>query len=123
MFWYQKILAACSSLTSQPVKRSIKDQQRVDRLAFRMTLYDHPTCVESIRARHHIKELNVPITVKDLKRCHAYEKELLTGIGKIKVPCLRVEAQDGSRWIQESDEITGYLNQKFMPKARLNTIK
>jgi len=122
MSWYQKILASCSSLISHPVKRSNNDQQRVDRLAFQMTLYDHSTCAESIRARHHIKELNIPITVKNLKRCHAYEKELLSGIGRVKVPCLRVETQDGSRWIQEFDEIMVYLDDKFMPKAKLNII-
>lgn len=123
MSWYQKILASCSTLISHPIERSVKDQKRVDRLASMVTLYDIPSCTESILTRHHIKELNIPITVKNIKRCYAYEKELLMGIGNIKVPCLRIEDEAGAKWIQNFDEIIDYLDQKFMPKAKLNTIK
>ena len=122
MSWYQKVLASCSFLIAHPVTRSTKEQQRVDRLASGITLYDHSTCVSSVRIKHHIKELNIPITIKNLKRCHVYEKELLAGIGSVKVPCLRVESSKGSRWIEDSDEIMGYLDRKFAPKAKNNVI-
>jgi glutathione S-transferase len=119
MSLFQKVLASCSSIISHPVQRSSKEQQRVDRLAQAITLYDHSTCANSTRVRHHIKELNIPVTVKNLKRCYAYEKELLTGTGKIKVPCLRVESKSGSHWVQEYDEILRYLDSKFAPKPKL----
>lgn len=122
MSWYQKILASCSFLIAHPVTRTIKEQQRADKLASGVTLYDHSTCVSSVRIKHHIKELNIPITIKNLKRCYAYEKELLAGIGSVKVPCLRVETGHGSRWIEDSDEIMQFLDRKFAPKAKINVI-
>jgi glutaredoxin 2 len=121
MSWYQKILASCSSLISHPVQRTDKEQQRVDRLAMGIMLYDHSTCANSIRVRHHVKELNIPIMVKNLRRCHTYEKELLMGTGKISVPCLKVETKSGIRWIQEYDDIVRYLDSKFAPRPKLTT--
>jgi glutaredoxin len=109
-------------MITHPVARSTKEQQRADRLASSVTLYDHSTCVSSVRIKHHIKELNVPITIKNLKRCHAYEKELLAGIGSVKVPCLRIETNKGCRWIQSSDEIISFLDRKFSPKAKNKVI-
>lgn len=122
MSWYQKILASCSFLLSHPVTRTNKEQQRADRLAAAITLYDHSTCPSSIRIRQYIKTLNISITVKNLKRCHVYEKELLADTGSVIVPCLKVETSKGCRWIQGYDLVKDYLDQKFVPKPKINVL-
>ena len=118
MSWYREILAFLPSVLTVPVKRSVVDQKKVDRLANTLTLYESSTCPFSAKVRRHLKYLNVSITCKNLKRCHTYQKELLAGGGRALVPCLRIDSAQGSRWLYESQDILGYLNQKFEPKAK-----
>ncbi|RLW70923.1 MAG: glutaredoxin, partial [gamma proteobacterium symbiont of Stewartia floridana] len=33
--------------------------------------------------------------------------------GKLQTPCLKIEQQDGDRWLYESDDIIRYLRQRF----------
>jgi glutathione S-transferase len=82
-----------------------------------MTLYDCQQRPFSNRLQRHLKHLNVPVTVKNLNRCHTYQKELLAGGGRAQVPCLRIESDSGSRWLYESEDIIRYLNRKFAPKS------
>jgi len=50
------------------------------------------------------------IQTRDAKGCQSTRAELLEGGGKIKVPCLRIEANDGSvKWMYESSEIINYI--------------
>ncbi|OUR70356.1 hypothetical protein A9Q73_00215 [Bermanella sp. 47_1433_sub80_T6] len=117
MSWYREILASLPSVFTAPVKRSASDQHRAERLANCLTLYDLNTCPYSAKVRRHLKHLNVAITVKNLKRCHIYQNELIGGGGRAQVPCLRIETSKGTRWLYESEDIVMYLNKKFMPKA------
>ena len=81
MSWFTALLAHLESKRAPQVERSVVEQQRVDRLANSLTLYVVPSCTLCLRIRRHLKNLNVSVTVKDLKRCHIYEKELFAGGG------------------------------------------
>ncbi len=116
MSWYREILASLPAVFTAPVKRNATEQQRVERLANSLTLYDLNSCPYSAKVRRHLKHLNISITVKNLKRCHIYQKELLAGGGRAQVPCLRIETTQGSRWLYESEDIIEYLDKKFLPK-------
>ena len=116
MSWYREILASLPAVFTAPVKRTVSDQQRADRLANTLTLYDLNSCPYSAKVRRHLKHLNVAITVKNLKRCHVYANELIAGGGRAQVPCLRIETAQGSRWLYESKDILAYLDKKFMPR-------
>lgn len=118
MYWYRKFLASCSSVITPPIKRSSLEQKKVDRQACCLTLYDCQQRPFSNKLQRHIKHLNVPVTVKNLNRCHAYQKELLAGGGRAQVPCLRIESTSGSRWLYESEDIIRYLDKKFAPKSQ-----
>jgi len=122
MSWLSAFITNCAGLFSPRVERSAVEQQRVDRLANSLTLYVVSNCSLCGKLRRHLQVLNVSVTVKDLKRCHIYEKELFAGGGKAKVPCLRIEKGSQSQWIYEFDEIVRYLDRKFTPKAQLNKI-
>jgi glutaredoxin len=116
MYWYREILAILPTIFSAPVKRNSGERQRAERLANSLTLYDLSTCPYSAKVRRHLKHLNISITVKNLKRCHIYESELIAGGGRAQVPCLRIETAQGSRWLYKSKDILDYLDKKFMPK-------
>ena len=123
MSWLQKIMATCSSLIAPQIQRAAAEQQKADRLANSLTLYSLNSCSYSRKVQRHLHHLNVNITVKNLKRCHIYQKELLAGGGRAQVPCLRIENAQGSKWLYESDDIMRYLDKKFMPKDALATIE
>lgn len=122
MSWLSVFISNCAALFTPRVERSSVEQQRVDRLANSLTLYVVHNCSQCRKLSKHLQVLNVSVTVKDLKRCHIYEKELFAGGGKAQVPCLRVEKGSQRQWIYEFDEIVRYLDRKFAPKAQLDKI-
>lgn len=123
MYWYRKFLASCSTIFTPPVKRSTQEQKKVDRQASCLTLYDCNQRPFNNKIQRHLKHLNVDVTVKNLNRCHVFQKELLSGGGRAQVPCLRIDTQNGSRWLYESDDIIRYLNRKFAPRAQTKRLE
>lgn len=122
MSWLSVFISNCTGLFTSPVKRNEVEQQRVDRIASRLTLYVVNSCALCAKLRRHLQLLNVSVTVKDLKRCYVYEKELLAG-GKAQVPCLRIEKSGNAQWLYDYDEIVSYLDKKFAPKPELDKIQ
>jgi len=118
MSWFQNILASCTAFLAPKVERTAAQQQKVDRLANSLTLYTLNSCPYSAKVTRHLNQLNVNVTVKNLKRCHIYQKELLAGGGRAQVPCLRIESSQGCKWMYESDDILQYLDKKFLPKGQ-----
>lgn len=116
MPWFREILALLPTIIVAPVKRNSADQKRVERIASGLTLYTLSSCPYSAKVHRHLKQLNITVGIKNLKRCNAYQKELLAGGGRAQVPCLRIETPKGSRWLYESQDILSYLDSKFMPK-------
>jgi glutathione S-transferase len=56
----------------------------------------------------------VNVATKDAKRNPQFAKELVEGGGSLKVPCLRIEENDGAvTWMYESSDIIQYLEKRF----------
>lgn len=110
-------------MLAPPIKRPAYEQKKADRQAGYLTLYDCPQVPFNNKIQRHIRQLNISITVKNLNRCHTFQKELLSGGGRAQVPCLRIDTPNGSRWLYESDEIIEYLDKKFVPKAQSRRIE
>lgn len=123
MSWLHKVLVTCSALFDEQIKRDKLAQQKADRIANSLTLYTLNTCPYSAKVQRHLHHLNVSPTVKNLKRCHIYQKELLAGGGRAQVPCLRIESADKTQWLYESDDIIRYLDKKFMPKQSIRSLE
>ncbi len=51
--------------------------------------------------------------MKDAKNDAEARAALQAGGGKVKVPCLRIEDADGTRWMYESNDIIAYLEKRF----------
>jgi hypothetical protein len=54
------------------------------------------------------------LVTRDALREESSREELLTGGGKIKVPCLRIADTEGNTtWMYESSDIITYLQERF----------
>ena len=59
-----------------------------------------------------MKRLNLKIETRNAQAGEFREELLLMG-GKIKVPCLKIEGEDETSWVYESDAIIAYLETRF----------
>ena len=97
----------------RPQQRSAQGQAAVNAQAAALSLYQFQACPFCVKTRRAMHRLNVPVTLHDAKNDPQAREQLLAGGGKIKVPCLRIEDADGTRWMYESSEIIAYLDQRF----------
>ena len=103
-----------SALTRpRPQKRSPQGQAAVNKDAAALALYQFHACPFCVKTRRAMHRLNVPVALHDAKRDPQAREQLLAGGGKVKVPCLRIEEADGTRWMYESNDIIAYLEKRF----------
>ena len=68
----------------------------------------------SASSRQAMKRQGLKIETRDVKHDASAGKELLSGGGDLKVPCLRIEDGEGEvRWMYESGDIIRYLEGRF----------
>ena len=98
-------------------RRSTLDQQRVDQETTQLSLYQFHLCPFCVRVRRMIDRLNLNIEVRDAKNDDTHRQALLSGGGRIKVPCLRIEETGKEKgevtWLYESLAINTYLEKRF----------
>lgn len=96
----------------KPVQRSPADQSRVQSAMKGLSLYQFRACPFCIKTRRAIHSLGVDIELRDINKDIKHREALQQGAGQVKVPCLRIEDNNGVRWMYESNEIITYLNQR-----------
>ncbi|GHA58192.1 glutaredoxin family protein [Photobacterium aphoticum] len=105
------LLNAVFSPKSQ--QRDSDAQQRVEQELQAITLYQFESCPFCVKVRRAAKRLNLPLQTLDAKQPD-HEQALIAGGGKRKVPCLRIEQDNGEvTWMYESNDIIAYLEQRF----------
>lgn len=96
------------------VKRAAAAQADIDRQTSRFTLYQYAACPFCVKVRWAMQRNSLNIEKRDAKRNADYAEELVAGGGRLKVPCLKVEQEDGSsQWVYESDAIIDLLHNTF----------
>ncbi len=95
------------------LRRSHEAQARVAEETTSLALYQFNACPFCVKTRRAMHRLNLPIALRDAKNDEAHRAALLSGGGKIKVPCLRIEENGESRWMYESNDIIRYLENRF----------
>ena len=105
----QLIVAGDALTRPRPQKRSPQGQAAVNKDAAALALYQFHACPFCVKTRRAMHRLNVPVALHDAKRDPQAREQLLAGGGKVKVPCLRIEEADGTRWMYESNDIIAYL--------------
>ena len=80
-----------------------------------MSIYQFENCPYCVKVRWEMRRLGLSeIVFKDAKNNSVAKAELLSGGGKVQVPCLRIEKEKGvSTWLYESSEIIEYLRKTF----------
>ena len=100
------------------VKREAQIQSEYDRETAKLSLYQYAACPFCVKVRWSMQRNSLNVETKDAKRNPEYAEELVTGGGHLKVPCLKIEQEDGSaNWMYESSEIISYLEQRFQLPA------
>ena len=97
----------------RPMQREPAAQAAVDDAASALALYQFDGCPFCVKVRRTLRRLNVPVELRDASGNAEHRQTLLAEGGKIKVPCLRIEEDDQTRWLYESDAINAYLESRF----------
>lgn len=96
------------------ITREANAQAQVDQQCQQLALYQFKTCPFCIKVRQNIHRLALPIELRDAQHNHLHRQTLAQEGGKVKVPCLRIQHDDGStQWLYESDQINAWLTQHF----------
>ncbi|MCW8891496.1 MAG: glutathione S-transferase N-terminal domain-containing protein [Sedimenticola sp.] len=111
-----RIILLIDALTSpKGVIRPTGEQQALDTQTARLALYQFKACPFCVKVRRFLKQHSLNIETRDAKGNPLFREELLKGGGEIKVPCLRIEDEQGDiRWMYESAEIMKYLEQQYL---------
>lgn len=89
-------------------------QAELDASTADMKLYQFNQCPFCVKTRRAIRRLGLNIETRDARNDPQWTDELINQGGRYQVPCLRVVREDGSiDWIYESDDIIGFLDQRF----------
>jgi glutaredoxin len=100
--------------TPSGVERDTELQTAIDLQTAKLALYQYNACPFCVKVRRAMKRQSLNIETRDAKRSELAREQLLTGTGILKVPCLRIEGDDGEvSWIFESADIIDYLEGKF----------
>lgn len=95
------------------IERSTEAQARVTEQAKALSLYQFYACPFCIKTRRVIRQLQLPIELRDAQTPGRHRDDLEKLGGRIKVPCLRIQNSEEDRWLYESDDIVAYLEQNF----------
>lgn len=102
--------------TPKGIKRSANEQQAIDIQTAKLALYQYPACPFCVKVRRAMKRNSLNIETRNVKNNDQYKEELTQGGGQLKVPCLRIEKDNGDiSWMYESGDIISYLEQRFSP--------
>jgi glutaredoxin len=100
--------------TPKSIKREANEQALIDVETKKLVLYQYAACPFCVKVRRVMKRNALNIETRDAKRSEQFKEELLQGGGQLKVPCLRIEDDNGDvRWMFESGDIISYLEQRF----------
>lgn len=97
-----------------PPQRPAEEQQALDRQTANLALYQFEACPFCVKTRRAIRRLGLNIALHDARNDATRRQELERNGGRIQVPCLRIQQDDGSvRWLYESTDIINYLQGRF----------
>lgn len=100
--------------TPKSVSRPPELQAQLDEQCQKLALYQFRSCPFCIKVRKEIARLGLKIETRDAQHNDQHRNALLAGGGKVKVPCLLIQKEDGQEeWLYESKAINEWLQQRF----------
>lgn len=111
------MIAGSRLMMPKGIERDPEDQRAVDAQTRRLALYHYPACPFCIKVRRVMHRLSLDIELHNAQGPGEHRETLRREGGRVMVPCLRIEQEDGSvRWLYESDDIIEYLLDHFEPE-------
>ncbi|MCB5227455.1 glutathione S-transferase N-terminal domain-containing protein [Alishewanella sp. 16-MA] len=96
--------------TPSPMAHSAEQQQQLSQACQQLALYQFAACPFCIKVRKEMARLGLNIQKRDAQHHAEYRQQLLSGGGKVKVPCLQIKDDSGeTQWLYESDAIILHL--------------
>lgn len=86
--------------------------------AERLSLYYSPTCGFCVRVLRVIRELDLDVELRNVRRDPAHRQALLEARGRATVPVLRLTSAVTDRWMPESADIVRYLRANYGSRAK-----
>lgn len=91
-------------------KRDVEEQTRIDGKTQSLSLYQLPACPFCVKVRRTMKREGLKIEIRNINGKNNFQEELIREGGKRKVPCLRIEKEDGQvQWLYESSDVVTHL--------------
>ncbi|XOZ34470.1 glutaredoxin family protein [Halomonadaceae bacterium KBTZ08] len=104
--------------TPRAVSRGAEEQARVEQATSNLALYQFKACPFCIKVRKEMARLGLPIETRDAQNDPQHRADLEAGGGRVKVPCLLIEHDNGTQqWLYESDDINAWLREQFEPAS------
>lgn len=101
--------------TPRSMKRTEQAQREVDKGVAELALYQFEACPFCVKVRRAAKRYALNLETRDAKKNEQHRQQLEQGGGRVKVPCLRIEKDDGQvEWMYESKDIISYLENRFV---------
>lgn len=101
--------------TPRGIKRDAESQAAINEQTGKLALYHYKACPFCVKVRRQMKRQSLNIETRDVKRSETAKEQLLAGGGLLKVPCLRIENDQGKpQWMYESSDIINYLEGRFV---------
>lgn len=98
--------------------RAEDQQTKIDAHTRKMAVYQYRMCPFCMKLRKVMHRKSLNIELRDARWDENWRGELINHGGKAQVPCLRIEAQDGTvQWMYESSAIIAYLEEQFPDPA------
>ena len=95
----------------RPMLREKTEQDQVDKITSKMSLYQFKACPFCVKVRRYMRRHSLNIELKDAKNDTVIKDELIREGGKHKVPCLRIDMDGNStKWLYSSDDICSFLD-------------
>lgn len=94
----------------KPIQRNAEDQVNAQARLEGHSLYQFFACPFCVKTRRAIHTLGVNVELRDINKEAHHRQDLEQGGGKVKVPCLRIDEGENTRWMYESSDIIDYLN-------------
>lgn len=91
-------------------KRAVSEQAKLDEQTKSLSLYQLPSCPFCVKVRRTMKREGLKIELRNISGNNDFSEELVREGGKRKVPCLRIEKEDGQvQWLYESSDVVSHL--------------
>lgn len=96
------------------VIRTPAEQDKVEALSSGLALFQYALCPYCVRVRRAMRKRGLQLLQLDVIKNEEARTELVLGGGKLQVPCLRIEQDNGDvQWLYESGDIIRFLERRF----------